>query len=151
MENYNKFEGENAKKSVSIHNSISDSCLILRATTQSTNSGRGRVSLRTSKLQTSAPLFHPLLLGSLIYALAICRVRVFACVCKKKKKIIKMEEDDEYRRKAKIALVTIVLLASIAVFASLVAFSYYCYICNKVSNRRRKTQKGICLCFCLVA
>lgn len=113
--------------------------------------GEGRVSLRTSKLQTSAPLFHPLLLGSLIYALAICRVRVFACVCKKKKKIIKMEEDDEYRRKAKIALVTIVLLASIAVFSSLVAFSYYCYICNKVSKRRRKTQKGICLCFCLVA
>ncbi|KAI5411638.1 argonaute 1, variant 2 [Lathyrus oleraceus] len=39
-----------------------------------------------------------------------------------------MVEDEDYRRKAKIALVAIVLLASLAVFASFVAFAYYCYI-----------------------
>ncbi|XP_057450578.1 probable serine/threonine-protein kinase PBL23 [Lotus japonicus] len=52
-----------------------------------------------------------------------------------------MEEDDAgYRRKANIAVVSIVVLASLAVFASLVAFAYYCYIRIKVS-KRRKSQK----------
>ncbi|KAE9588595.1 hypothetical protein Lal_00003090 [Lupinus albus] len=48
--------------------------------------------------------------------------------------------DDGYKRKAKIALVAFVTLASLAVFALLVAFTYYCYIHYKVLNRR-KTQK----------
>ncbi|KAK7401914.1 hypothetical protein VNO78_13778 [Psophocarpus tetragonolobus] len=52
-----------------------------------------------------------------------------------------MAEDYEYRRKAKIALVAIVTLASLAVFALLVAFAYYCYILNKVSNRRKNLKK----------
>ncbi|KAJ1424619.1 Serine/threonine-protein kinase, active site [Sesbania bispinosa] len=51
-----------------------------------------------------------------------------------------MEEDDSYRRKSKILLVSVLLVASLAVFASLVAFAYYCHIRNKVS-RRRKSQK----------
>ncbi|KAG5141129.1 hypothetical protein JHK84_034897 [Glycine max] len=52
-----------------------------------------------------------------------------------------MEEDFGYRRKAKIALVAIMVLASVAVFALLVAFAYYCYILNKVSNRRKSLKK----------
>ncbi|CAL5200705.1 unnamed protein product [Lathyrus oleraceus] len=52
-----------------------------------------------------------------------------------------MVEDEDYRRKAKIALVAIVLLASLAVFASFVAFAYYCYIRNQVSKRRRNSHK----------
>lgn len=52
-----------------------------------------------------------------------------------------MEEDDGYRRKAKIALVSIMVLASLAVFALLVAFAYYCYILNKVTNRRKSLKK----------
>ncbi|KAK7290835.1 hypothetical protein RIF29_05563 [Crotalaria pallida] len=45
--------------------------------------------------------------------------------------------DDGYRKKATIALVAILTLASLAVFALLVAFTYYCYISYKVSNRRK--------------
>ncbi|KAI5422518.1 hypothetical protein KIW84_045818 [Lathyrus oleraceus] len=52
-----------------------------------------------------------------------------------------MVEDEDYRRKAKIALVAIVLLASLVVFASFVAFAYYCYIRNQVSKRRRNSHK----------
>ena len=52
-----------------------------------------------------------------------------------------MEADDEYRRKAQIALVTVVVLASLAVASLFVAFSYYCYIRNKVS-KRLKNQKS---------
>ncbi|XP_061344207.1 probable serine/threonine-protein kinase PBL23 [Gastrolobium bilobum] len=51
-----------------------------------------------------------------------------------------MDEDEGYRRKARIALVAMVLIASLAVFALFVAFAYYCYIRNKVS-KRRKSQK----------
>lgn len=46
-----------------------------------------------------------------------------------------MEEDDEYRRKERVALVVIVVLASLALASLLVAFSYYCYIRSKVSKR----------------
>lgn len=49
---------------------------------------------------------------------------------------------EEYERKERIALVTIVVLASLAVSSLLVAFSYYCYIRNKVS-KRSKNQKRI--------
>nr|ACU18831.1 unknown [Glycine max] len=52
-----------------------------------------------------------------------------------------MEEDYGYRRTAKIALVAIMVLASVAVFALLVVFAYYCYILNKVSNRRKSLKK----------
>ncbi|KAK7335431.1 hypothetical protein VNO80_27271 [Phaseolus coccineus] len=52
-----------------------------------------------------------------------------------------MDEDYGYRRKAKIALIAIMVLASLAVFALLVAFAYYCYILNKVSNRRKSLKK----------
>lgn len=55
-------------------------------------------------------------------------------------------DDDGYRRKAKIALVAFVLLASIAVFALGVAFVYYCYIHYKVS-KHRKAQKGLLFLF----
>ncbi|KAF7833906.1 putative serine/threonine-protein kinase PBL7 [Senna tora] len=51
-----------------------------------------------------------------------------------------MGTDDEYKRKAQIALVAIVMLASLALVALLGAFSYYCYIRNKVA-KRRKNQK----------
>jgi hypothetical protein len=61
----------------------------------------------------------------------------------------KMVEDEDYRRKAKIAVITIIVLASLAVFASFVAFAYYCYISNKVSKRRRKSHKGFLLFFVL--
>ncbi|KAF5744070.1 serine/threonine-protein kinase CDL1 [Tripterygium wilfordii] len=50
--------------------------------------------------------------------------------------------DDEYRRKERTALVAIVVLASLAVVSLLVAFSYYCYIRNKVA-KRLKSQKRI--------
>ncbi|KAH9791371.1 protein kinase domain-containing protein [Citrus sinensis] len=46
-----------------------------------------------------------------------------------------MEGDDEYRRKERVALVVIVVVASLALASLLVAFSYYCYIRNKVSKR----------------
>ncbi|KAK7272427.1 hypothetical protein RJT34_29015 [Clitoria ternatea] len=52
-----------------------------------------------------------------------------------------MEEDGEYRRKAKIVLVAILILASLAVFALLLTFAYYCHIRNKVSKRRKKSLK----------
>lgn len=56
--------------------------------------------------------------------------------------ILRMEEDDEYRRTERTALVVIVVLASLAVVALLVAFSYYCYIRNKVSKqlKHRKSK-----------
>lgn len=53
-----------------------------------------------------------------------------------------MEADESYRRKERTALVAIVVLASVALASLLVAFSYYCYIRNKVS-RRLKNQKRI--------
>ncbi|KAG6589238.1 putative serine/threonine-protein kinase PBL7, partial [Cucurbita argyrosperma subsp. argyrosperma] len=46
-----------------------------------------------------------------------------------------MEVDNEYRRKEQLVLVAIVVLASLALVSLLVAFSYYCYISNKVSKR----------------
>ena len=49
-------------------------------------------------------------------------------------------EEDEYKRKERIALLIIVVVASVAVAALLVAFSYYCYIRNRVSKRRSNLQ-----------
>ncbi|XP_062153019.1 probable serine/threonine-protein kinase PBL7 isoform X2 [Alnus glutinosa] len=55
-----------------------------------------------------------------------------------------MEVDrEEYsRRKERIALVVIVVVASVAVASLLVAFSYYCYIRNKVSKRLKDLQRA---------
>ncbi|XP_065851084.1 probable serine/threonine-protein kinase PBL23 [Euphorbia lathyris] len=44
-------------------------------------------------------------------------------------------QDDLYRRKERLALVAIVVVAALAVACLLVAFSYYCYIRNKLSKR----------------
>ncbi|KAF3966526.1 hypothetical protein CMV_009384 [Castanea mollissima] len=51
-------------------------------------------------------------------------------------------EEDEYKRKERIALLIIVVVASVAVAALLVAFSYYCYIRNRVSKRRNDLQRA---------
>lgn len=53
-----------------------------------------------------------------------------------------MESEDDYRRKEYVALVAILILASLATASLLFAFSYYCYIRKKVS-KRLKTQKRI--------
>ncbi|KAL4289540.1 hypothetical protein GQ457_14G002370 [Hibiscus cannabinus] len=45
-----------------------------------------------------------------------------------------------YRRQERVALVVIVVLASVAVASLLVAFSYYCYIRNKVLSKRSKSH-----------
>ncbi|GMJ08596.1 hypothetical protein like AT3G58690 [Hibiscus trionum] len=45
-----------------------------------------------------------------------------------------------YRRQERLALVVIVVLASVAVASLLVAFSYYCYIRNKVLSKRSKSH-----------
>ncbi|KAF3444003.1 hypothetical protein FNV43_RR13693 [Rhamnella rubrinervis] len=54
-----------------------------------------------------------------------------------------MEAEDEYRRKERAALVAIVVLASVAVASLLVAFSYYCYIRNKVSKSLRNHARTV--------
>lgn len=48
--------------------------------------------------------------------------------------------DAQYERKERAALVIIVVLASLALASLLVAFSYYCYIRNKVSKRLKKAR-----------
>ncbi|KAM2539976.1 hypothetical protein TB2_025218 [Malus domestica] len=52
-----------------------------------------------------------------------------------------MESEEEYRRKERMALLVIVVLASLSVASLLVAFSYYCYVRNKVA-KRLKNHKG---------
>ncbi|KAF8110694.1 hypothetical protein N665_0079s0013 [Sinapis alba] len=54
------------------------------------------------------------------------------------------ETDEEYQRKERDALVTIVVLACLALTSLFVAFSYYCYIRNKVSKRHRINKKFNC-------
>ncbi|XP_024026544.1 probable serine/threonine-protein kinase PBL7 isoform X2 [Morus notabilis] len=44
------------------------------------------------------------------------------------------EAEEEYRRRERVALVAIVVVASVAVASLMVALSYYCYIRNKVSR-----------------
>ncbi|XP_048327126.2 probable serine/threonine-protein kinase PBL7 [Ziziphus jujuba] len=53
-----------------------------------------------------------------------------------------MEAEDEYEKKERVALVVIVVLASLAVASLLVAFSYYCYIRNKVSKSLRNHARA---------
>ncbi|XP_021275378.1 probable serine/threonine-protein kinase PBL7 [Herrania umbratica] len=57
-----------------------------------------------------------------------------------------MEREEDYRKKERIALVAIVVLASVAVASLFVAFSYYCYIRNKVLSKRTKTQNSMVDC-----
>ncbi|GLT93979.1 hypothetical protein SLE2022_117430 [Rubroshorea leprosula] len=51
-----------------------------------------------------------------------------------------MEAEKGYKNKERITLVAIVVLASVAVASLLVAFSYYCYIRNKVSKRLKSNK-----------
>ncbi|XP_010274442.1 PREDICTED: serine/threonine-protein kinase CDL1 [Nelumbo nucifera] len=53
-----------------------------------------------------------------------------------------MEGDTEDRRKEGIALVVIVVLAALAVVSLFVAFSYYCYIRNKVAKRLKEQRRS---------
>ncbi|KAL3509123.1 hypothetical protein ACH5RR_028524 [Cinchona calisaya] len=50
-------------------------------------------------------------------------------------------ENDEYKRKERIVLVTILVFASLSIASLLVAFSYYCYIRNKVSRHFKSTKR----------
>ncbi|MCL7039898.1 hypothetical protein MKW94_013372, partial [Papaver nudicaule] len=52
-----------------------------------------------------------------------------------------MEEGDD-RRKEAIVLVIIVVLAALALVSLLVAFSYYCYITNKLSKRLKNSKRS---------
>ncbi|CAI9089187.1 OLC1v1023707C4 [Oldenlandia corymbosa var. corymbosa] len=52
-------------------------------------------------------------------------------------------KDDDYTRKDRAVLVTVVVFASLAVASVFVALSYYCYIRNKVSKRLKTTNKRI--------
>lgn len=61
-----------------------------------------------------------------------------------------MEGDDEYRRKERVALVVIVVVASLALASLLVAFSYYCYIRNKVSKRLNTPESKLRFTFVYV-
>ncbi|CAL1394190.1 unnamed protein product [Linum trigynum] len=51
-------------------------------------------------------------------------------------------DDDDYRRKARVALLAVVVVSSMAIAALLVAFSYYCYIRNKVSKRLASLKRN---------
>ncbi|KAF5458619.1 hypothetical protein F2P56_022636 [Juglans regia] len=53
-----------------------------------------------------------------------------------------MEAEEAYRSRERTVLVVIVVLASVAVSSLLVAFSYYCYIRNKVSKRLKDRQRA---------
>ncbi|XP_049352870.1 probable serine/threonine-protein kinase PBL7 isoform X2 [Solanum verrucosum] len=44
-------------------------------------------------------------------------------------------ENEEYHKKERAIAVTILVFASLAIASLFVAFSYYCYICNKVAKR----------------
>lgn len=48
--------------------------------------------------------------------------------------------DDEYQKKERTVLVIVLVFASVAISSLLVAFSYYCYIRNKVSKRIKELK-----------
>ena len=50
---------------------------------------------------------------------------------------VEMEAEEAYQKKERASLVAIVVLACLALSSLFVAFSYYCYIRNKVSKRHR--------------
>lgn len=49
-------------------------------------------------------------------------------------------ENEDFKKKERVAMVTILVFASVAIASLIVAFSYYCYLRYKVS-KRFKTQK----------
>ncbi|KMT01888.1 hypothetical protein BVRB_9g210060 isoform B [Beta vulgaris subsp. vulgaris] len=51
-------------------------------------------------------------------------------------------EAEDYRRKERVALLVSLIMASLSMVSLLVAFSYYCYIRNKVSKRSENQQMG---------
>ncbi|KAK9085729.1 hypothetical protein Sjap_026140 [Stephania japonica] len=53
-----------------------------------------------------------------------------------------MDESGEYKRKESIVLVVIVVIAAISLVSLFLAFSYYCYIRNKVAKRVNTTESG---------
>ncbi|KNA23173.1 hypothetical protein SOVF_027250 isoform B [Spinacia oleracea] len=53
-----------------------------------------------------------------------------------------MEPEEYYRRKERVALFVSLIMASLSMVSLLVAFSYYCYIRNKVSKRSHLQQMG---------
>ncbi|CAN8279949.1 unnamed protein product [Cochlearia groenlandica] len=55
-----------------------------------------------------------------------------------------METDEASQRKERAALVAIVVLACLALSSLFVAFSYYCYIRNKVSKRHKINKRFDC-------
>ncbi|VVB06193.1 unnamed protein product [Arabis nemorensis] len=55
-----------------------------------------------------------------------------------------METDEAYQKKERAALVAIVVLACLALSSLFVAFSYYCYIRNRVSKRHRINKRFDC-------
>lgn len=48
--------------------------------------------------------------------------------------------EDEYQKKERTVLVIVLVFASVAISSLLVAFSYYCYIRNKVSKRIKELK-----------
>lgn len=50
-------------------------------------------------------------------------------------------ESEEYRTKERVALLVSLIMASLSLASLLVAFSYYCYIRNKVSKRSKLQQR----------
>lgn len=50
-------------------------------------------------------------------------------------------KDDEYQKKERTVLVIVLVFASVAISSLLVAFSYYCYIRNKVSKRLKELKR----------
>ncbi|CAL9184721.1 unnamed protein product [Musa hybrid cultivar] len=50
--------------------------------------------------------------------------------------------EEEYRREGGVALLVIVVLAALSLASLLVAFSYYCYISNKVSKHLNSLKEG---------
>lgn len=54
-------------------------------------------------------------------------------------------EAEDYRRKERVALLVSLIMASLSMVSLLVAFSYYCYIRNKVSKRSENQQSKLLL------
>lgn len=52
-----------------------------------------------------------------------------------------MGDEEEYRKRESLGLVIIIVIASVAMASLFVAFSYYCYISNKVSRRLKNHLK----------
>ncbi|KAK9093024.1 hypothetical protein Syun_027935 [Stephania yunnanensis] len=55
-----------------------------------------------------------------------------------------MDESGDYKKKESVVLVVIVVLAAISLVSLFLAFSYFCYIRNKVAKRVNTTKTGDC-------